>query len=75
MADRHRRSGRRTDFRWALGAHNALAFSAGNSQSAVFSGSDTLAQTLYRTRGEIMCSVDGAQAPGGLIRVGWGLLL
>jgi len=32
-------------------------------------------QTLLRTRGELVCSLDGTQAPGALIAVGVGLIL
>jgi len=71
-----RKSGKKIDFtRWTLGSFTSAALGAGSAQAVILSGSDNQSVTILRTRGELLCSVDGAQAPGGAVKVGVGFLL
>ena len=69
-----RRSGRRTDLRWTLASSNFLAVASGTAGVTALS-SATFSETLLRTRGEMMCWVDGLEAPATLARVGVGLIV
>ncbi len=59
---------------WTYGSADSLAQAAGSVGITVFSAQH-LPETLLRLRGEVLCYVDGLQAPDGLQAVGVGLIL
>ena len=74
----HRRSSTRhdkviEDVRWAGALNTASVLSAGTVVQTMIT--DGLKETLLRIRGEIVSYVDGASAPGKLIRMGIGALV
>jgi len=70
----NRKSGKKIDFtRWTFGAFDS-ALASGSAQGVIVSPA-TRAQTILRTRGEIVCYADGTQAPAGRVRVGVGFLV
>ncbi len=67
----HRRSSQHAktieEIRWGGANHVFLGFSSGiAAQTMITDGSK---ETLLRIRGEVMCTVDGAQAPGKLVEI------
>ncbi len=71
-----RKSGKKIDFvRWTLGSFNVVGLSAGQTQGVIISGSDSSTSTVLRTRGQLIASIDGTQAPASLVRVGVGFLV
>ncbi len=74
MARGRRRGGKKIDFlRW-IGANDTFdAQSAGSAAKNFFS--QTLPLTIMRTRGELICYVDGVSAPGALVEIGVGLIV
>ena len=60
--------------RWLGFGAQALAMPA-SAVGAQASSAGSVPETLLRTRGELLVAVDGAQAPGSLVRVGCGLIL
>ncbi len=59
--------------RWSRGGASNLAFGAGTLAATIVS--DGLVEaTIMRTRGSLIAYVDAAQAPGGLVRIGVGIL-
>ncbi len=58
---------------WTYGSFSALAFNAGTVAINVFSAQH-LPETLMRTRGEWIATVDGATGPSKLAAVGIGLI-
>ncbi len=59
---------------WTLSSGTFLAQGAGT-VAAAFASAGTLPATLLRIRGESLCWVDAAQAPGGLANVSVGIRL
>ncbi len=63
------------NLRWEGGAVASIrAHSAGSAAINVL-GAGVPRETIMRTRGEVLVSVDGAQAPGGNVLVSMGLVL
>jgi hypothetical protein len=74
MANRGRR-GRKIDFTHWHGANaNFNALSAGTNAVTIIGSGLAKPETLMRTRGNIVCFIDGASAPPKLIEVGVGLI-
>jgi len=70
-----RRSGKKIDFvHWSYGSGNVQALSAAAAAVNVFPALHE-PETLLRLRGECICYIDGAQAPGVLSAQGVGLIL
>ncbi len=73
---RHRPRGRlskpRKALRWGAATQTFLALSAGT-QALAFISAGTERSTLMRIRGNLIASMDGNQAPGGLIDVAVGI--
>jgi len=61
--------------RWSGSQQAFLALSAGTSGSTFITATDDPPETLLRLRGELMCVLDGTQAPGVLLSVGVGIAL
>ena len=74
MARQFTRRAHRPTLKWDDFAFSALALSAGDTSAVVISPV-TESQTIVRTRGELLCWMDGAPTPPRLIRVGIGLLV
>ncbi len=70
---RTRGGGRRADLRWTLGGASGLAIGAGTSASTIVTQGVT-SQTLMRVRGNLLCYLDGVQAPGTLVRCAAGFI-
>ena len=68
-----RRQRKITQLRWSLVTARSLAMGAGSTAVNVLSA-ETFAQTVMRTRGELLGSVDGLQSPAGLCRWAFGLV-
>ena len=61
--------------RWALTNASFLAFSAGIASVTLLGSFSTVVETIMRTWGELLAFVDGASAPGKLVRIGVGFIL
>ncbi len=61
--------------RWTFSSSNFDGQAAGTAAATVIGAGAQHAETILRTRGELIASIDGASAPGKLIRVGVGLAL
>ncbi len=71
-----RRSGRKIDFtHWHGASALASSFGAGTVGVLVGVADLTAPETLLRTRGQLVCTIDGASAPGKLVEIGCGLIL
>ena len=71
----NRKTGRRADLRWLLGAFTTQTLAAGGSASfAVIAGGNT-SQTIMRVRGSWSCHLDGTATAADVVRVGIGLLV
>ncbi len=71
---RSRSSGRKADLRWTGGQFSFSALAAGSAAGTIVSAGNT-SQTLMRTRGEILCYVDAAGAPGVFADVAVGMIV
>ena len=70
-----RRSGKKIDFvHWTGVQESFVAQGSGLVAATVFSAQHE-SETLLRFRGNIACFVDGAQASGGLVHIGLGMLV
>ena len=59
---------------WTYGSWTFLAQAAGIIAANVIAAQHQ-PETLLRTRGSLLCGLDGAQAPGGLLGVAFGLIM
>ena len=70
-----RRGGKISETRWGGFAGNFLAFAAGTGAVQLAASSPISRETILRTRGSLVCSIDGAAAPGALVLVSVGFQL
>ena len=67
---------KKIDFtRWTNNNNSANAFGAGTVASTFFASSTTVAQTILRTRGNLVAYADGAPVSGALAIISLGLCL
>jgi len=65
---------RKRELRWTLGVAAFNAQAAGTIAVNVISA-ETFAQTIMRTRGELLGDIDGLDAPGALVRWAFGMIV
>ncbi len=71
---RARRSGRRPDYRWALGGFVSAALAAGSTSQFAFVSSGNMSQTLMRIRGSWSVMLDQGAQDLDKVRVGIGVI-